>query len=334
MNLDKNKFKDVVTVGNKTFGYLKVTESSLSPNNIRPEISKEEVQVIKVTLLPSIDAIGMQQLPVSTPNGEIFIGGRRRQVYLEKKETWLPIEIRDTQDYDQMKDSWAENRARKDVEPLEEARHFAKMMKEKNISAEKLADELGLPHTYVKDRRQILEAFGISPESGVSKIAESKGLTKEEEKKTITYEKARVLSRDWVPKKTREKLVKKIKDEGLSHQELQRELGKGKVIQTIIEQEEKADVKAKLEEKYGGEKAFEVEPEIVLEKQRELKGLAPSLTKIELPAEQFETDAEKIDVQIHPKVMQRIVKYFLDKKGRYVGCAVTIKGEVAKSEKD
>jgi hypothetical protein len=65
-----------------------------------------------------------------------------------------------------------------------------------------------------------------------------------------------------------------------------------------------------------------------------MKGLAPSLTKIELPAENFETDIEKIDVQVPPKVMQRIVKYFLDKKGRYVDCEVVVKGEVAKSEKD
>jgi ParB family chromosome partitioning protein len=330
MNLDKNKFKDVVTVGNKTFGYLKLSDSSLSPNNIRPEISKEEVQAIKVTLLPSIEAIGMQQLPVCTPDGEIFIGGRRREAFKLKGEVWLPVEIRDTQAYDQMRDSWAENRARKEVEPLEEARHFKKMMIETKKSQRELETDLGVPEGYVRDRIRILETLGAE----TLRIKDERGLTKEQEKKSVTLEKARVLSRDWVPQKTREKLVKKIKDEGLSHENLQRELGKGKVVQTIIEQEEKPEVKAKLEEEYGGEKAFEVEPEIVLEKQRELKGLAPNLTKIELPAENFETDTEKIDVQINQKVMQRIVKYFLDKKGRYVGCEVTVKGEVAKSEKE
>lgn len=128
--------------------------------------------------------------------------------------------------------------------------------------------------------------------------------------------------------------MKKIKEEGLSKDDLQRELHKGKLVQDIIEHEEKPEVKKKLEEKYGGEKAFESEPELVWEEQKKLKGIAPSLTKIELPSEGFETDAEKIDVQIHPKVMQRIVKYFLDKKGRYIGCEVVVKGEVAKSEKD
>ena len=330
MNLNKNKFKDVVTVGNKTFGYLKLSESSLSPNNIRPKISKEEIQIIKVTLLPSIKAIGMQQLPVCAPNGEIFIGGRRRQVYLEEGETWLPVEIREEESYDQMRDSWAENRARKDVEPLEEAKHFKKMMALQKIVHKALAQYLGLPHTYIAERIQILDALGTESVP----ITSGKGLSKEQEKKTITIEKAKVLSRDWVPHKTREKLVKKIKEEGLSHEELQRELGKGKVTQTIIEQEENPEVKKKLEEKYGGEKAFEIEPEKVLEEQRALKGLAPTLIKIELPVENFETDTEKIDVQIHPKVMQRIVKYFLDKNGRYVACEVLVKGEVAKSEKD
>lgn len=330
MNLDKNKFKDIVTVGNKTFGYLKLSESSLSSNNIRPEISKEEIQYIKVTLLPSIDAIGLQQLAVCTPQGEVFIGGRRREAFKLKGETWLPVEIRDSQAYDQMKDSWAENRARKEIEPLEEARHFKKMVENKKISSNQLSKDLGLPHSYIYDRLQILDTLGFHQ----VEIVEEKGLTKEQEKKKITYRKARALARDYVPTETREKIVKKIKDEGMSSEEVERTIGKVKVIQTIIEQEEKPEVKDKLEKEYGGEKAFEVEPTIVLEKQRELKGLAPSLTKIELSSEDFETDAEKIDVQIHPKVMQRIVKYFLDKKGRYVGCEVTVKGEVAKSEKD
>lgn len=329
MNLDKNRFKDIVTVGNKTFGYLKISESSLSPNNIRPEISQEQIQEIKVTLLPSIDAIGLQQLAVCTPNGEIFIGGRRREAYKLRGETWLPVEIRDTDPYDQMKDSWAENRARKDVEPLEEAIHFKKMMETNKLPAYKLAKDLGLPQVYIDDRLSILRTF--SPSGGIE-IKEGHGLSKEQEKKTVTFAKARVLSRDWVPKKTREKLVKKIRDEGLSHEELQRELGKGKVIQTIIEQEEKAEIKAKLEKEFGGDTAFEVTPDEVLEKQRTLKGLAPILVDKEVLIDEFETDSEKVDVTIHPNVMQRILQYFRKKKGNYKGYRVIVEGEVAKSE--
>jgi ParB/RepB/Spo0J family partition protein len=334
MKINESKFRDLKEIDEHTyFGWLKVSELKLSPNNIRPEISKQESKEIEVTLLPSIQVLGMQQLPVCTPEGEVFIGGRRSESYRLKGEKWIPILIKDLDEAEQIKSSLAENKARKDVEPLDEAKQFRKLKKTKNLSSHQIAKETGYPVTIVEDRLRILEVFEQDAQS-LGSFKGTKGLTKEQEKKTITYEKANILSRDYVPKKTRDKLVKKIKDEGLSHEELQRELGKGKVVQTIIEEEEKPEIKAQLEQEYGGDKSFEVEPETVLEKQRELKGLAPSLTKIELSSEDFETDAEKIDVQIHPKVMQRIVKYFLDKKGRYVGCEVVVKGEVAKSEKD
>jgi ParB family chromosome partitioning protein len=334
MKINENKFEEIKQIDEHTaFGKLKLSEAKVSQNNIRHDINKEEIEVIKVTLLPSIETLGLAQLPLSTPEGEIFAGSRRLVAYKEiegkNKKPFIPVIIKDVPEDIQMDLSWSENRARKEVEPLDEARHFKKRMEKFKISERELAKRLGVSHDYIVFRMQILETLG-----GASRtIEESKGLTMEQEKKALTFEKAKVLSRDWVPSKTREKLVKKIKEEGLSHEQLKRELGKGKIVQTIIEQEEKPEIKAKLEEEFGGEKSFEVEPEIVLEKQRELKGLAPNLTKIELPAEKFETDTEKIDVQIHPKVMQRIVKYFLDKKGRYVNCEVIVKGEIAKSEK-
>jgi len=331
MQINKNKFKEIKEIDEHTaFGWLKLSEAKVSPNNIRGELSKADIDLIQVTLLPSIKALGMSQLPQSTPEGEIFAGSRRLKAFELSKETFIPVIIKDANAKLQMALSWSENRARKEVEPLEEAKHFQKMMISEKLSQRTLATLLGFnDNTYISERIRILETLGDA-----SRITSERGLTKEQEKKSMTIEKAKVLSRDWVPQKTREKLVKKIKDEGLSHQELQRELGKGKVVQTIIEEEEKPEVKKQLEAKYGGEKAFETEPEKVLEDQRQMKGLAPSLTKIELPSENFETDMEKIDVQIHPKVMQRIVKYFLDKKGRYVACEVVVTGEVAKSEKD
>jgi ParB/RepB/Spo0J family partition protein len=331
MQINKTKFKDIKEIDEHTaFGWLKLSEAKVSPNNIRPNLKKEDIEIIKTTLLPSIKALGLSQLPQCTPEGEIFAGSRRLKAFELGKEPYLPTIIKDADSKLQMALSWAENKARKEVEVFYEAEHLKKMMEGSKMTQENLATFLGVPRTYIVDRLKILEHLSAADINIVSE----RGLTKEQEKKAITQEKAVILSRDWVPAKTREKLVKKITEEGLGKTELQRELGKGKVIQTIIEQEEKPEIKAKLEKEYGGDKSFEVEPETVLEKQRELKGLAPSLTKIELPAENFETDSEKIDVQIHPKVMQRIVKYFLDKKGRYVACEVKVTGEVAKSEKD
>ena len=336
MQINKNKFRNIQKIDEHlAFGELKLSEAEVSPNNIRylqnKEITTADLDIIRKTLVPSIKALGLAQLPSCDSEGRVFIGSRRMKAYQEAGELWIPIVIKEIPRKMEKAQSWSENRARKEIDELTEAQYLkTKFIDEEKMTESELSRFLGVPEVYVKDRLKVLEALGGS----LRPLESDRGLTREQEKKALTYEKARVLSRDWVPKKTREKFVKKIQEEGLGKEELQRELGKGKVIQTIMEQEENPEVKAKLEKEYGEEKAFEVEPEIVLEKQRELKGLAPTLGKIELPSEQFETDTEKIDVQINPKVMQRITKFFLDKKGRYTGCKVVIQGEIAKSEKE
>lgn len=199
MNLDKNKFKEVITFGNKAFGFLKLSEAKVADTNIRKEkLSVEETKVIQDTLAKSIKDIGLQQFPVCTPEGEVFIGGRRLKAFELNKEQWIPVEIRDINSYQQRLDSWAENKARMEVEPLSEAQHFKETMQIEKKSAYQLAKDLGLPETYINDRLKVLETLSSTP--GVL-LQDERGLTREQEKKAVTFTKARDLSRDWVPQK-------------------------------------------------------------------------------------------------------------------------------------
>lgn len=328
MNYDLKKFKDVTRVGNKWFGFLKLSEAKISKNNIRSLFSNEDLEIIKTQLCPSIKAIDLQQLPVTTTNGDVFIGGRRLKAFEFNNETWLPVEIRDCSPYEQMKSSWAENRARKEVEPLEEAKHFDKMLKEKKLTYRGLATELGISKSFIDDRLNLLKTFGSVRTA--DKIIEATGTSLD--KKRITVAKARQLARDWVPQKVREEVVEKIETEGMTHEEVQRKLGKGKVIQTIIEQEDDPKIQENLEKEFGGTTAFkeDLKVEDVIEKQRFLKGLSPTLMKKIIDINEFTKQA--LNIQIPKDTMAEIIKYFIDKGGRYIGLKVYVEGEVPRTE--
>lgn len=325
MQLDKNKFKDIATVGNKTFGYLKLSEAKLSINNIRPETTKEETEVIRVTLLPSIDAIGMQQLPVSSPKGEIFIGGRRLKAYEIKKEQWLAVEIRDVDDLEQMRASWAENRARQEVKPMEEARHFKKMVDAKGLSGRQLAHELGLSEDYVQRRLKWVNTVLHGTEV-------VKGTGKQSEVKMITEEKMDALTSDWVEPKVQDKLIEKITTEGMTKQQVQSATGEIKKIQITIEQEPDQKFKEQLEKEFGGEKVFEHTAAEVEDKRKELHKEKPVMANESLSIDDF-LQGQTITVNIPQDVMARIVKYYLDKQGRYTGYKITVEGQIARSKK-
>lgn len=325
MNLDKNKFKDVVQVSNKTFGFLKLSEAKLSQNNIRPVISKEEAEVIRVTLLPSIEAIGMQQLPVSSTKGEIFIGGRRFKAYELKGEQWLLVEIRDVDDQEQMRASWAENRARREVQPMDEARHFKKMVDAKGISGRELAQELGLSKDYVDER---LKWIAVSPRD----TSVVKGTGKKSEIKEVTEEKMTSLTSGWVEPKVRDKLIAQIKTEGMTVQQVQSTVKEIKKVQLTVEQEPDQKIKETIEKAFSGEKVLEHTSIEVEDRRKELHNEKPIQTDENLPIDDF-LQGQTVAVNIPQDVMARIVKHYLDKQGRYTGYKITVEGKVARSKK-
>jgi ParB-like chromosome segregation protein Spo0J len=326
MNYDKNKFKDVRELDEHTaVGYLKVSEAVISKNNVREQNSKVDA-LTDVTLKPSIEAFGMANLPLCTPNGEIVCGSRRLRAF--KNEEWMPVLIRDNlSNSEQLEISLHENWARTNLPIEDEIESLQKYIKENpSLTKPEVAKRLQVPLTWVTDRLQI--AKNIIPLLNGQKIARSEGLNKGQEKMRLTPSKAGILARDWISKTVREDCIEKIQKEGMGNDELHRVIGKWKVLQTIIEEEENPEIKAKLESEYSKIFVFEANPEDVLERQRDLRGYAPNLEKVTLPIESFEKTNLKGQVTIPPEINKEIVKFFLDRTGRYVRTSILVEGEL------
>jgi len=330
MNFDKNKFRDVKELDEHTaVGYLRTSEATISPNNVRTQDAKEDL-LTDVTLGKSIQAFGLANLPLCTPQGEIVCGSRRLRAM--KDQEWIPVLIRDNlTDVEQIEISLHENWARKNLGVEEEIDSIQKYIKAKpNLTMPEIAKKLQVPLTWLTDRLQI--AKNVIPLLNGQKIVRSEGLNKEQEKMSLTLSKASVLSRDWISKEVREHFIDNIQTEGIGKEQLQRELGKWKVIQTIIDEEDKPEIKATLEKEYGGDKSLEIDPKDVLEMKRKLEGWSPELEKVSLPIESFEKGNLKAGVNIPPEINREITKFFLDRTGRFVKYIVIIEGELPLSE--
>jgi ParB-like chromosome segregation protein Spo0J len=326
MNVDKSKFKDVVELEpHIAVGLLKRSEAVISKNNVRIQ-SKYVDALTDVSLGKSIEAYGIANLILCNSQGEIVCGSRRLRAMKDKE--WIPVLIRDDlDDSQQIEISLHENWARTDLGVEDEISGLKKYLKEyPNLTMPEVAKNLRMPLTYVTDRMQIDK--NILPLLNGEPIVKTRGLSASREKKAFTLAKASILARDWISKEAREECIRKIQKEGMGKDELQREIGKWKVVQTIIEQEEKPEIKKKLEEEYSTKSVFEVDPKDVLERKRNLEGLSPNLEKVSLPIESFEKVSLKAGVNVPPEINREIVKFFLDGNGRFVKYSIIIEGEL------
>lgn len=188
-------FKDKQVVGNKTFAWAKVKVLKVSKYNVRPEITPEEKEEIKESLAKSIKELGLQQLPVCTSQGEVFIGGRRMLAFKELGEEWMLVEIREAEPFEQMIASYTENFHRKEPDWMNEGKLFKEMCETGQVSERELAKKLGINDSSIQTK--ILAYEKLNDASGVG---------------TITYEQARILSSLEIPDDKRSSLVERISD--------------------------------------------------------------------------------------------------------------------------
>jgi hypothetical protein len=163
---------------------------------------------------------------------------------------------------------------------------------------------------------------------------ENKGerrMTKREEDKIKFPDGHYILLGSWISLPIR-KILHDAVNNGISRKEFQRVYGNARLCYVAIEQSE---YKQELLELYPEASWFQypkIRVQDILEKERTLRGLAPTLVDKEVPIDEFETDNQKVDVIIDPNIMPRILKYFRDKKGNYKGYRVIVEGEVAESK--
>jgi len=225
------EMKNKTVIGKKIFAYVKVKDLKISEYNVRPGATPEEKEEIKTELAKSIKELGLQQLPVITPEGEVFIGGRRTIAFKELGEEWMLAEIRNAAPFEQMIASYTENFHRKSPDYMNEGRLFKEMIKEGVAKGDIklqghgdkghgiLGKKLGISNDYVDARVRIFET--LSSAAGGSGIA---------------FEQARMLSTSDIPDDKRAELVK-MASEGIKTQDLKKIIATTNATKALLEGE-------------------------------------------------------------------------------------------------
>jgi len=204
MELNKELFRNVANVGDKTVAELRVKMAKISKWNYRPEPTKEDLDEIKETLGKSIKELGLKQLPVCDTQGHVYAGGRRLLAYRELGLEWIPVMVEDKDPLEEFATSFAENKHRKDPDWFEDGKKFLEIIHETNISENELAKKLGIMQQTVSDRVRSYEAL-----NGYNGVV------------NITVEQARMLSTSDIPEDKREELVK-MATKGMKTQDLRK----------------------------------------------------------------------------------------------------------------
>ncbi len=119
-----------------------------NPNQPRSSIAQEGL----AELIASVKAHGiLQPLVVMRKNGgyEIIAGERRYQAAKAAGLTTLPVMIRDVNKQQQLELALVENLQREDLNPLEEAEAYQRLVDEFNATQEQVAKQVGKSRSYV-----------------------------------------------------------------------------------------------------------------------------------------------------------------------------------------
>lgn len=154
---------------------------------------------------------------------EIIAGERRVKASKKAGLSTIPAIIRDFDDTEMMEIALLENLQREDLNPIEEANAYQKIMDAKNLTHEELAKVLGKSQSYVTNMIGLLRL----PEEIKDDVVENR----------LSMTHARILSK-MSDKDVIVKLAKKIINEGLSVRDLE-EIAKGKDINKVNKVERK-----------------------------------------------------------------------------------------------
>ncbi|MEM2271930.1 MAG: ParB/RepB/Spo0J family partition protein [Archaeoglobaceae archaeon] len=235
------EIREKVQIGNKTFAFVRVKDLKISPYNVRPEITPEEREEIKAELAKSIKELGLQQLPVVTPNGEVFIGGRRTVAFKELGEEWILVEIRDATPFEQLVASYTENFHRKSPDYLHEGRLFKQMCELGGISEVELSKKLGIPRSTISNKIRVYEKLGQI-------LNECSGGTSIPGKQVLSFEDAKMIASIEEDDK-RERLVDLVIEKGLKTEDIKRIIATTNAVKSLIEGE-KPEIQKKAKEKF------------------------------------------------------------------------------------
>lgn len=208
---------------------MMVMLDSLTPSRFQPRRVFEENALND--LVESIREKGVLQPLLVRPNPnkagyEIIAGERRYRASQKAGLTQVPVIIKDFDDKNALEVALIENLQREDLNAIEEAEAYVRLLKEFDYTQEELSRVVGKSRSYVANMMRLLEL----PETVKTMVAE----------KQMTVGHARTLLTSQNP----EKLAKEIVKKGLSVRETERLVSEPKKIIKTPKAEKDTDVAA------------------------------------------------------------------------------------------
>ena len=220
--------------------------SRFQPRRVFNEESLED-------LVKSIQNKGVLQplLVRSIPMGgyEIIAGERRFRASQKAGLQQIPVIIKDFNDKDALEVALIENLQREDLNPLEEAEAYIRLLKEYKYTQENLAEVLGKSRSYIANMMRLVEL----PEK-IKELLESKQITAGHARALLGVEKAEDLALEVINKgltvRETEKLADKDKNPSQKHVKIQQ---KDEDIR-ILERDLSNKLEMKVQIKWNGKK--------------------------------------------------------------------------------
>lgn len=155
-NVNENVDKKVDNPENEPKTMLKV--SLIEPNREQPRKNFDEEALEE--LAESIRQYGVLQPILVTPNGKrytIVAGERRWRAAKLAKVKEVPVVIREFSKQEVMEIALIENIQREDLNPIEEAKAYMKLLQEFNMKQEELASKISKSRTAIANRMRLLK---------------------------------------------------------------------------------------------------------------------------------------------------------------------------------
>ena len=132
--------------------------TSIVPNPHQPRLSFDEAKLQELT--DSIKEHGILQPIVVSKNGEqheIIAGERRFQAAKRAGLTTVPVVIRDVTEQEKLELAIIENVQRHNLNPIEEAKAYLRLVDEFNLSQEAVAEKMGQSRSVVANTLRLLQ---------------------------------------------------------------------------------------------------------------------------------------------------------------------------------
>jgi len=138
----------------------------IRPNPFQPRVTFDPEALRE--LQQSIEAHGILQPVVVRPSGdgfELISGERRFRASQAAGLTTIPAIVRDVPDEEMLELALVENVQRQDLDPLEKARGYRRLVEKLQLTQEQVAEKVGLRRSTVANHLRLLELPGAVQEA-------------------------------------------------------------------------------------------------------------------------------------------------------------------------